>query len=589
VTTGVILARRGLPMSEGGAPDTVWGPHRAGSDPVETVPGFADLHEVARGGDSIVYRARQVALGRDVALKVLLVDDPETRHRFRRELDLTIQLGRQHPNIVTVLDTAITDSGRPCIVMDYFERGSIDDRLRTEGPLPVADVVAVGLVLADALDFAHAQGVLHRDVKPQNVLVLPTSYVLADFGIARLADSAHTASAERFSYRHASPQVLDGLPADVTDDVWSLGSTLFTLLDGRPPFASDDPADDTPLAYLRRVRTQQPRALRRPDLPPTLVRVVQRCLAKERADRYPDAASVRADLRQAHDEVEQWAPHASEPAGDFAHSPFAQPAPASATSDPAAPQPSAPTARGEDAWAPRHTEASAPAESAPPAGMPTAAPVAHEPGRTSSTTAPVGPRGHALSALEHHPRAASEPDRSPTERAPVAGPSVIGPETTDPPTDRRRLIRRLLIVGAVMVLVGGLAGAIFTLRSRTPVAQPTRTPTSTAAQVPTVSTAVTGATSMPPIADPELTSTIIDLRATGTGFYLQWSDPSGGNALPALMEYRGGGAPSLVVKFTPGVTTHTLDVAPGSGQHCYSIAMFVSGRQAIGPMRCATI
>ena len=88
------------------------------------------------------------------------------------------------------------------------------------------------MVLSDALAFAHAHGVLHRDVKPQNVLVLPTSWVLADFGIARLVDAEHTSSVETFTYRHASPQILDGQPPTAADDIWSLGSTLFTLLDG---------------------------------------------------------------------------------------------------------------------------------------------------------------------------------------------------------------------------------------------------------------------------------------------------------------------------------------------------------------------
>jgi serine/threonine protein kinase len=187
------------------------------SDP-HLLPGYAGAVEVARGADSIVYRARQVALGRDVAVKVLQVDDAATAARFQRELELTVRLGRQHPHIVTVLDTGTTADGRPCIVMEYLERGSLQDVLRATGPLASTDVVRVGKVVADALAFAHGQGVLHRDVKPQNILVLPTSWVLADFGIARLADSGATASVEQFSYRRAAPQVLDGLPPTAADD-----------------------------------------------------------------------------------------------------------------------------------------------------------------------------------------------------------------------------------------------------------------------------------------------------------------------------------------------------------------------------------
>src|SRR5690606_36989617 len=167
------------------------------------VPGFPDLREVARGGDAIVYRARQPSVDRDVAIKVFQVTDPADAARFRRELEITVRLGRQHPHIVTVIDTTTTTAGAPCLVMEFHDLGSLHDRLRETGPLPVSDVVAAGTAVADALAFAHAHGVLHRDVKPQNVLVLPTSYVLSDFGIARVADAGHTATLERFSYRHA--------------------------------------------------------------------------------------------------------------------------------------------------------------------------------------------------------------------------------------------------------------------------------------------------------------------------------------------------------------------------------------------------
>ena len=153
-----------------------------------------------------------------------------------------------------------------------------------------------------------AQGVLHRDVKPQNVLLLPTSYVLTDFGIARMADAGHTASLERFSYRHASPQVLDGLEPAAADDVWSLGSTLHTLLDGRAPFASPDPADDTALGYLRRVRTGERRPLDRADVPDGLRTILDLCLAPAREDRYPSADDVHAALLALPTETRSWTP-----------------------------------------------------------------------------------------------------------------------------------------------------------------------------------------------------------------------------------------------------------------------------------------
>lgn len=261
--------------------------------PGPRLPGYSDFRLVAEGGEGTVYRARQDGLDRFVAVKVLDVTDPARLARFRRELEITVRLGRQHPHIVTVLDTGTTPDGRPCIVMEYHDLGSLADRLRDRGPLPVDEVLTAGIAVADALAFAHAQGFLHRDVKPQNILVLPTSYVLADFGIARMADGVRTSSLQLVSYRHAAPQMLEGDDPSAADDLWSLGSTLYTLLDGAPPFATDD---DTMLSYLARVRTAEPRPLHRPDIPPDLTAILLRCLSKNRADRFPDAAALRAAL-----------------------------------------------------------------------------------------------------------------------------------------------------------------------------------------------------------------------------------------------------------------------------------------------------
>ncbi|MBO0869978.1 MAG: protein kinase, partial [Micromonosporaceae bacterium] len=286
------------------------------------LPGYHDFVLVARSEGSEVYRARQDGLDRHVAVKMLLLDDPEAVARFGRELQITVRLGRQHPHIVTVIDTGTTSTGRPCIVMEYYDLGSVHDRLKTHGPLPAEQVIAVGSVVADALAFAHSHGVLHRDVKPQNILVLPTSYVVADFGIARHIGAAHTASVEWFSYRHAAPQVLDGATPAVEDDIWSVGSTLFTLLEGVSPFASDDPAEDTALPYMHRVRTSTPRPLTTPNIPPTLAAIINRCLQHQRTDRYPDATTLyNAFITLAAENRTAWAPRGSTGASVDPHRP----------------------------------------------------------------------------------------------------------------------------------------------------------------------------------------------------------------------------------------------------------------------------
>ncbi|MDF9716337.1 serine/threonine-protein kinase, partial [Nocardioides sp. ChNu-99] len=325
--------------------DGAWRPPASPARPPtaepEDVPGYVELTEVGRGGDSVVYRGRQVSPHRVVAIKVLGTDDPTRAARFRREVEITIELGRQHPNIVNLLDVGTTGAGRPYLVMDFVEAGTVHDRLRAHGPLPVHEVVELGYVLADALAFAHERGVLHRDVKPQNVLVLPTSWVLADFGIARMAGSEHTSSVETFTYRHAAPQVLDGLKPSRADDLWSLGSTLFTLLDGRPPFASDDPDEDSALAYIRRARTEPHRTLEVPGAE-RLAGIIDRCLAKPTEERWATAGELRDALGALR--TSAWLPSSEPavPAVPVAPAEPAQPAQAAQAAQPAQPGPAVP-------------------------------------------------------------------------------------------------------------------------------------------------------------------------------------------------------------------------------------------------------
>ncbi|MEO9325562.1 serine/threonine-protein kinase [Nocardioides sp. C4-1] len=455
----------------GGSGDAAWRPPAAPAAPAEHLDGYTDLVEVGRGGDSVVYRAREIALGREVAIKVLSLDtggDPQRAARFAREIEITVQLGRQHPNIVTVLATGTTASGRPAVVMDFFDGGTLHDRLKAHGPLPPEEVGRIGEVLADALSFAHERGVLHRDVKPQNVLVLPTSWVLADFGIARLVDAEHTSSAETFTYRHAAPQILDGHPPTPADDVWSLGSTLFTLLDGRPPFASDDPDEDSALAYLRRARTEPHRPL---DVPGAerIAPIVARCLSKDVAGRWPSAADLRDALHGLR--ASAW-----EPGGASVLSPPTRPRPTLAK----APEPDvdpAPAPTPTPTPTPTHTPTSryAPATPISPS------PVGHSPAPAQAEPAPV-----AISAVTHVVRATdAEPTGRglPDDTGAVGGGRPEAPPAADDERPPRRRLPVLLGVGALAIgLVLGLLGAV--LRSRDGDDEPQRTTVTQAAQPP---------------------------------------------------------------------------------------------------------
>ncbi|GAA3098663.1 hypothetical protein GCM10020001_013880 [Nonomuraea salmonea] len=176
--------------------------------PVEDAPGYRVLDQVGQGGFAVVYRAHQERLDRVVALKVLSVDrvDQRTMRRFQRELQLTGRL-TGHPNVVTVFDTGMTGSGKPYIAMDFFEHGSLRDRVRNEGPLPVPDVLRAGVKLAGALAAVHEAGVLHGDIKPQNILISRYGEpAIADFGVARVVDAAEiSATSQAFTPLHAAP------------------------------------------------------------------------------------------------------------------------------------------------------------------------------------------------------------------------------------------------------------------------------------------------------------------------------------------------------------------------------------------------
>ncbi|WP_016881887.1 MULTISPECIES: protein kinase domain-containing protein [unclassified Rhodococcus (in: high G+C Gram-positive bacteria)] len=200
--------------------------------------GFEDAQEIGRGGFGVVYRCTQAALDRTVAVKVLTADlDEENRARFLREQRAAGRL-TGHPNIVNVFHAGVTDNGRPFIVMPYHAGGSLDERIRRHGPLPLDEALRLGVKIAGTLETAHRLGILHRDVKPGNILF--TDYgepALTDFGIAHIAGGFETtAGVVTGSPAFTAPEVVAGEPPSPAADVYGLGATLFAAITGHAAF-----------------------------------------------------------------------------------------------------------------------------------------------------------------------------------------------------------------------------------------------------------------------------------------------------------------------------------------------------------------
>ncbi|WP_018332011.1 serine/threonine-protein kinase [Actinomycetospora chiangmaiensis] len=255
----------------------------AGSTPA----GYELGRMLNRGGSGSVHEARQVSTGRWVALKLLdvQVTGPEVHRRFDRERQAMGELAG-HPNIVSILDAGVHD-GRPWLAMDLCPGGSLADLGR---PLQPAEAVSILHAVASALAVTHARGVLHCDIKPGNILV--TAYgrpALSDFGIARLTLESQGSRIGGYTLDHVPPEVLRGERPSDRGDVWSLGTTLWQLLAGRPPFRSAD--DVSAPAVMQRIDRDPLPALGRHDLPPGVESMLRAMTAKNPADR-PSAADV---------------------------------------------------------------------------------------------------------------------------------------------------------------------------------------------------------------------------------------------------------------------------------------------------------
>jgi Protein kinase domain/Kelch motif len=264
------------------------------------IGGCENAVEVGRGGFGAVYRAWQPEFGRAVAVKVLTAGglDGEARGRFTRELRALGALSG-HPHIVTVHSAGFTAGGHPYLVMGFEPGGSLADRLRSRGPLSWEEAVGVGIRISGALESAHRSGVLHRDVKPENILLSAFGEPkLADFGIARVegADATRTLALVA-TLAHAAPELLHGDRPSVSSDVYSLGSTLHALIRGRPAFAAE--GEEDPLAMIARISARPVPDLRESGVPDAVCRVLERAMAKDPGQRQPSALVLGRELRQA--------------------------------------------------------------------------------------------------------------------------------------------------------------------------------------------------------------------------------------------------------------------------------------------------
>ena len=264
------------------------------------IPGYVDVEQIGAGGFGRVFRARQPAFDRTVAIKLLngRLDDAATVRRFQRECQALGSVS-SHPNIVPIYDAGGTPGGEPYLVMDYVRGGSLADRLQRSGPLPWPEVAMIGIKISGALHSAHLAGVLHRDIKPENILV--SGYgepQLADFGIAQRAGIENrTTTAAAMTPSHTAPEQFAGHPPSEQTDIYSLASTLFTLLSGATPFQGR--SDESIFALIARSATDPVPDLRPRGVPDALARVVEAGLAKDPADRPASAVDFGRRLQEA--------------------------------------------------------------------------------------------------------------------------------------------------------------------------------------------------------------------------------------------------------------------------------------------------
>ncbi|MFQ5490504.1 MAG: serine/threonine-protein kinase [Phycisphaerae bacterium] len=271
----------------------------------DSIPGYALLGEIHRGGQGVVYRAVQHSTKRTVALKVLLdgpFASPANRSRFQREVEIIA--GLRHPNIVVIHDSGVA-ADRYFFAMDLIDGLPLDQYVRSAGRSP-RDVISMFIRICDAVSFAHRRGVMHRDLKPNNILVLPdaTPFVL-DFGLAKILSDSPEQSAEPAvtvtgrvmgTVRYMSPEQTTGDPnaVDIRTDVYSLGIILYELLTGQVPYDTKCGLFDA-LEHIRASEPLRPGKINR-SIDSDLETIILKAIEKDPDRRYQSAEQMRQDF-----------------------------------------------------------------------------------------------------------------------------------------------------------------------------------------------------------------------------------------------------------------------------------------------------
>ncbi len=284
------------------------------------LPGLAYIRPLGSGGFADVFLYEQDMPRRNVAVKVLPSDvrDPDLRRMFNAEADVLAHLSA-HPAIVTVYQASISADGRPYIVMEYCP-GSLSRRYRVER-IPVHEVLAIGVRMASALESAHRAGLVHRDVKPSNILITTFGTpVLADFGISSSLQRETADEVLAMSIPWSAPEVVaEETAGTIASEVWSLGATVYSLLAGHSPFERRERGQNTKEQLRRRIARATYIDIPRTDVPASLQSVLARAMSRDPARRYASARGFAEALQEVQAELgvsptplevpgEEWAP-----------------------------------------------------------------------------------------------------------------------------------------------------------------------------------------------------------------------------------------------------------------------------------------